>query len=300
MKPSSHLQIQSREGDESASSLVRGRHVKSAGFSAHLRSNGTIRQAILPIAALLLSIVALTAPPLTVPTTGQEPLALGVDANVEGNGPLTLGTIDRQVSVCRGDEFNVDIYIQNVNELLAWETYVGFDPAVLKVTGRDVKMFLAGNPGSSVLDVSGHVPEPGLYPVAAADTSDPPTPDSGSGVLARLTVKTVDQGTSDIELIIRDVDDDGLADLGPLLRNVDGEVLGDTNGDTIFDGSIENAEVTVDPACDVSSNTTPTASTDSGVSPILIALAAAGVAAALLIAGVIAYRRVRGPRTSSG
>jgi hypothetical protein len=300
MKPSSHQQIQNREGDESASSLIRGRHVKNPGFSAHRRSNDTIRQAILPIAALLVSIVALTAPPLTVPTTGQEPLALGIDANVEGNGPLTLGTIDREVSVCRGDEFDVDIYIQNVDELLAWEAYVGFDPAVLKVTGRDVKMFLAGNPGSSVLDVSGHVPEPGLYPVAAADTSDPPTPDSGSGVLARLTMKAVDSGTSDIELVVRDLDDDGHPDQGPLLRNVDGDVLGDTNGDTIFDGTIESAQVTVDSACgNPSSDTTPNASSDGGVSPVLIALAAAGGAAALLIAGVITFRRIRRSRPSS-
>ena len=274
---------------------------ESPGFSTYRRSNRTIRRAILPIAALLLSIVALAAPPASVPAAGQEPLAIGIDANAEGNGPLTLSAIDPRVSVCRGDVFDIDIFIRDVEELLAWEVYVGFDPAVLEVVGRDVEMFLAGNPGSSVLDVSGRVPDPGLYQVAAADTSDPPTPDSGSGVLFRLSVRALNSGTSDIELIVRDVDGDGLADLGPLLRNVDGDVLGDTNGDTIFDGPIENAEVAVDTACaDGPSATTPATSPDGGVSPALIAIAVTGGAVALLIAGVVAFRRVRGPRASSG
>lgn len=274
---------------------------ESPGFSAYRRSNRTIQRAILPIAALLLSIVALAASPVSVPAAGQEPLAIGIDANAEGNGPLTLSTIDPRVSVCRGDVFDVDIFIRDVEELLAWEVYIGFDPAVLEVVGRDVEMFLAGNPGSSVLDVSGRVPDPGLYQVAAADTSDPPTPDSGSGVLFRLSVRALDGGTSDIELIVRDIDGDGLADLGPLLRDVDGDVLGDTNGDTIFDGPIENAEVAVDTTCeDVAPGTTPATSPDGGVSPALIAIAVAGGAVAFLIAGAVAFRRVRGPRANSG
>jgi hypothetical protein len=226
---------------------------------------------------------------------------LGIDASAEGNGPLTLSTVDPCVSVSRGDAFDVDIYIRDVEELLAWQLYVEFDPAVLEVTGRDVEMFLAGNPGSSVLDVSGRVDDPGLYPVAAADTSDPPTPDSGSGVLFRLSMRAAGRGTSEIELIVRDVDGDGLADLGPLLRNVDGDVLGDTNGDTIFDGPIESAQVAVDTACeDVPPGATPATSSDGGVSPALIAIAAAGGAAAFLAAGFVALRLVRGPRASSG
>ena len=276
---------------------------ESPGFSTYCRSDRTIRRAILPIAALLLSIVALAAPPVSVPAAGQEPLAIGIDANAEGNGPLTLSTIDPRVSVCPGDVFDVDIFIRDVEELLAWEVYVGFDPAVLEVVGRDVEMFLAGNPGSFVLDVSGRVPDPGLYQVAAADTSDPPTPDSGSGVLFRLSMRALDLGTSEIELIVRDIDGDGLADLGPLLRNVDGDVLGDTNGDTIFDGPIAGVEVAVDTDCDGAAldSTTPTASSNGGgVSPALVAIAAVVGAIAFLIVGVVALRLVRGRRASSG
>lgn len=286
----------SREGDESASSRMYHRGDESPGFSVPHRSDRTIRQAIPPIAALLLSMVALTAPPLSVPTIGQEPLTLGIDANAKGNGPLTLSTIDPCVSVSPGDVFDVDIYIQDVEELLAWEVYVGFDPAILEVAGREVEMFLAGNPGSSVLDVSGRVPEPGLYQVAAADTSDPPTPDSGSGALFRLSLRALDRGTSEIRLIVRDIDGDGLADLGPLLRNVDGEILGDTNGDTIFDGPMESAQVAVDTACEgVAPVTTPTTSSGGGLSAAAWALIGVGSAAVLAASGAgwFALRRRR-------
>lgn len=242
---------------------------------------------------------ALTAPPLSVPTASQGPLTLGIDANAEGNGPLTLGNIDSQVSVCRDATFDIDVYIQNVEELLAWQVYIGFDPDVLEVVGRDVEMFLAGNPGSSVLDVSGRTPDPGLYQVAAADTSDPPTPDSGSGVLFRLSVKALADGSSDIELVERDIDGDGLADLGPLLRNVDGEILGDSNGDSIFDGPTESASVTVETDCEDGAPTSTSSPDDTGVSPTLIAIAAVGGVVALLIAGLATLRLIRSRRTRS-
>lgn len=226
---------------------------------------------------------------------------MGIDAKVEGNDPLSLSTVDSCVSVSRDDVFDIDIYIRDVEELLAWEVYIGYDPTVLEVVGRDVEMFLAGNPGSSVLDVSGHLPNrDGLYRAAAADTSDPPTPDSGSGVLVRLSLKALNRGTTDIELITRDVDGDGLADLGPLLRNVDADVLGDTNGDTIFDGPIDNAKVAVETDCEGGSPVGAPATTSDGVSPALIAIAAVGGALALLTAGLVAFRLVRRSRVGSG
>ena len=248
-----------------------------------------------------MSITALAAPLTDAPVAGQESLALGVDADPDGNGPLSLATIDACTSVARDDVFDVDIYIENAQELLAWEAYIGYDPEILDVVGRDVEMFLAGNPNSSVLDVSGRVPDPGLYQVAAADISDPPTPDSGSGVLFRLSMKAISSGTSSIELVTRDVDGDGRTDLGPLLRNVDGNVLGDTNGDSIFDGPIGSAEVSVDAPCQgAGSGPASDNSSGGGVSPVFIAIAAAGGAVAALIAGLLAFRRLRRGRSIPG
>ena len=231
------------------------------------------------------------------PVSGQGRLAIGIDANVDGNGPLSLGAIDSCVSVSRGQAFKVDLFIDNVQELLAWEAYIAFDPAVLEVTGRDVEMFLAGNPGSSVLDVSAHLPNrDGLYRAAAADTSDPPTPDSGSGVLVRLTLKALGPGTSQLDLAPRDVNDDGQPDQGPLLRNVDGKVLGDDNGDAIFDGPIHNAEVAVGSPCTNQSSTPTPANSSSGeggLSPVVIGAMAAGASVAVLAGGFLTFRRLR-------
>ena len=241
--------------------------------------------------ALLLIAASLAVPLAGAPANGQGRLAIGIDANVEGNGPLSLGPIDPCVSVSRGQTFDVDFFIQDVDELLAWEAYIAFDPDVLEVTGRDVEMFLAGNPGSSVLDVSGRVPNrDGLYRAAAADTSDPPTPDSGSGVLLRLTLKAVGPGTSQLDLASRDVNGDTLSDQGPLLRNVDGEILGDDNGDAIFDGPTQNAEVAVDEPCkDQGSTPSPTNSSsgNGGLSPLEIGSIAAGASVVALAGGFL-------------
>ena len=267
------------------------------------RSNRTIRSAALPVAALLLSLAALAVPRVTAPAAGQGPLAIGVVANVDGNGPVTLSTIDACMSVSSGDIFDVDIYIQEVDELLAWEAYIEYDPDILEVTGRDAEMFLAANPGSSVLDVSGRIPNrDGLYRAAAADTSDPPTPDSGSGILLRLSLKALGPGTSDIELIKRDINGDGLIDLGPLLRNVDADPLGDTNGDAIFDGPIQNAKVAVDTPCDEESpgTTSDAAEGSGGLSTALIAVLAVVGGGGTLIAGFVAYRLFRRSRATAG
>ena len=203
----------------------------------------------------------------------------------------------------RGQTLDVDFFIQDVDELLAWEAYIAFDPDVLEVTGRDAEMFLAGNPGSSVLDVSGRVPNrDGLYRAAAADTSDPPTPDSGSGVLLRLTLNARGSGTSGLELISRDINGDGLSDQGPLLRNVDGEILGDENGDAMFDGPTQNAEVAVDEPCkdEGSSPSTNSSSGKDGLSAVAIGAIAAGAFFVALAGGFVIFRRFRRQKAGSG
>jgi hypothetical protein len=182
-----------------------------------------------------------------------------------------------------------------VEQLLAWEVYIKYDSTILEVVSRDVQMFLAANPGSSVFDASGAVPDSsGLYRAAAADTSDPPTPDSGSGVLCRLGLKAKAPGTSAVDLAILDIDDDTAPDIGPLLRNLDGEVLGDTNGDSIFDGPIENAQVVVDAPCPGGNSASGASSNDNGgTNPVLIAIAAAAGAIGLIGISLLALRRAR-------
>jgi hypothetical protein len=240
--------------------------------------------ALLALGLALMGLIQLSAPALA------QGLELGIDADPAGNDATTLGPINPCISVRTGDTFTIDIFIQDVKDLLAWELYVGYDPAIVEISKRDVRLFQAANSGSAVFDVSETLPDSdGLYRLAAADTSDPPMPDSGSGVLARLTLKAVAAGISPVELARRDLDDDGRFDLGPFLRDVQGKIIGDSNGDSFADVATASAEIAVDRACaEPGAGEEP--ESEGGISPLAVvipllsvgAIAAAGAAIVLL------------------
>jgi len=173
-----------------------------------------------------------------------------VDADPAGNTATSLASIDPCVRVEEGDTFQIDLFVTGVDDLWAWELYFSFDGDVLNVTDRDVQMLLAANAGSDVWDASDVLPSSGgLYRVGAVDTSRPPAPDSGSGVLARLTLKAVRSGLSPATLTTLDANSDGKIDLGPQLSRTGVEPIGDTNGDVFFDGPVVNAQIAVARDC---------------------------------------------------
>ena len=200
------------------------------------------------MAAWLLALAALTVANLAVGTgTAQEPPAIGVDADPAGNTPTSLGPIDPCVSVNKGDTFEIDLFITNVSELKAWEVYLSFDGSIVHVLDRDVKLFQAANANSDVFDASETLPSSGgLYRLGALDFGQP---DSGSGVLARLTLKAVGAGTSPVIIITLDANNDGKPDLGTRLKQQQEEPIGDTNGDEFFDGSVVNAQIAAERNC---------------------------------------------------
>jgi hypothetical protein len=198
-------------------------------------------------------------------SAAQEAVTIGVDADPTGNTATSLGPIDPCLSVSTGDTFQVDVFVADVADLLAWETYLVYDISVINIVSRDVMMFQAANAGSNVFDVSEALPDiDGQYGIAAVDLAEPPAPDSGSGVLARLTLKAVGAGVSPLSLSAVDINGDGKMDLGPSLKDSQAEPIGDLDGDKFFDGTISNAQVAVDTACPegtpVPSPTAPAAS----------------------------------------
>lgn len=183
-------------------------------------------------------------------SAAQETVSIGVDADPTGNTATSLGPIDSCVSVSTGDTFQVDLFVTDVPDLLAWETYFVYDMSVINIDSRDVMMFQAANTGSNVFDVSEGLPDiDGQYGVAAVDLAEPPVPDSGSGVLARLTLKAIGTGVSPASLSPIDINEDGRIDLGPFLTASRGESIGDQDEDGFFDGPISNAQIAVDTAC---------------------------------------------------
>jgi hypothetical protein len=209
---------------------------------------------MLASAALAGAVLALAAAAGGLLATGyssaQEAVTIGVDAESAGNTATSLGPIDPCVSVNVGDTFQVDIFVTNVADLLAWETYLVYDGSIIDLISRDVMMFQAANAGSKVFDVSEGLPDiDSHYRIAAVDLADPPALDSGSGVLARLTLKAVGPGVSQLSLSPIDINGDGSMDLGPSLRNGEAESIADSDGDGFFDGPIANAEIAVGTTC---------------------------------------------------
>ncbi|MDO8614946.1 MAG: cohesin domain-containing protein [Dehalococcoidia bacterium] len=183
-------------------------------------------------------------------TEAQAPTSVSVDVVPAGNTAASVGTIQACASAQKGDSFIVNIVISDVKDLLASELAVSYNPDVLEVTGRDVEQFQAASAGSQILDLSGKVPDDdGRYEIQFVDTADPLAPENGSGILATLTLRAKGDGASPISIAPVDLNGDGKPDRGILLRNAAGDAIGDTSGDSLFDGPAKDAEVRVGESC---------------------------------------------------
>jgi hypothetical protein len=262
----------------------------------------------LRFAAAVISLAVTLAAGVAVPhlQAQQVETSIGIDADSSGNTETALGTIDECVEISEGGSHSVDIFLQDVTDLLAWEAVLTFEPEVLQVVDKDVQLFMAANGGSDVQDVSGELPDgDGRYWVQAFDAADPPAPDSGSGVLVRVTVKGVGPGVSELRLPLSDLDGDGNPDEGPLLRDVDVNSIGDMNGDTLFDGPIAEARIAVDASCE--DELGPAAQTKGeggdhgdGISAVTIVVVVVGVIASVSVGALAATRAVRRRPSASG
>lgn len=230
------------------------------------------------------------------PAQAQQPeTSIGVDADTTGNTATTLGTIDECVVIGGGDSHEIDIFVEDVSDLLAWEAVIVFEPKVIQIVDEDVQLFMAANEGSDVQDVSGELPDgDGRYWLQAFDAADPLAPDSGTGVLARVTVKGVGPGVSQVSLPLSDLDDDGNPDEGPLLRDVDVNAIADVDGDTLFDGTISEARIAVDASCsDPLGPAVAGGGGGGGVGAITVLTLVVGSVASVTVGGLAALWAVR-------
>ncbi|MGQ9674592.1 MAG: cohesin domain-containing protein, partial [Chloroflexota bacterium] len=175
--------------------------------------------------------------PGVAPALSQGVTTIGVDADPTqspANTATSLGSIESCISVASNDTFDVDIFITDVTDLLSWEMDFQYASSVVNVSAVNVKMFQAANPGSNVFNASESTPDSdGSFHVSAAELGVG-AEDSGSGVLARLTLKAVGPGASPADL------------LSAMFRDKNNQFIGDTNGDGYFDGPVFNAQIAVD------------------------------------------------------
>ncbi len=202
--------------------------------------------ALLTLLAPLLMLAALLFPNGT--GTAQEPVELGADTDPDGNTATFVGTRDDCVSVDAGDTFEFDIFVSHVDNLVAWELYLRFDSSIIEVVDADMHMFLANNPRSKLIKKWVPVSD-GQHFLGAADRKLLGV--SGSGVLARLTLRAMAPGISAAEFTYRDVDGDGNVDIGPRLTDSGGIAVGDVTGDGVFDGPTYHALIAVGESCPI-------------------------------------------------
>ena len=225
----------------------------------------------------------------------QDSPSLGIDADPTGNTATLLDSRQVCIAVDSGDSFDIDITVENVSDLSAWEVYLGYDASVIQVVDRDVQMFLTSAPGSNAFDLSESVPDNNdPFRIGAANISDPPEGVSGSGVLARLTLQAVGGGVTD--LTVGPQPTDAGRPIGPTLTDVNGNQIADSDGDSMFDAPILDAIIAVDESCDTSGGvaTAVLGGDDGGVAWWIFLAAAVGLVATAGIGGVafITLRKV--------
>lgn len=177
----------------------------------------------------------------------QASTTVGIDANPSGNSATSLGDIDQCVSVATGTTFDIDIFVTDVNDLAGWQAAFIYDPSVVIVADAKLDLFLTADPGSRITDLSEPRPDQdGLYAFAAIDLIQPEG-ESGSGVLATVSLQAMASGASTLALE------------RVILGNSSANPIGDIDGDQFFDGPVYSAQVAVDQSCLVAPPPTPTA-----------------------------------------
>jgi len=176
----------------------------------------------------------------------QSATIVGVDADIDDNNDGTpdntatsLGAINSCISVNPDSVFSIDLFIQEVTNLDAWDAIFQFDESVLEVNSLAVADFFLGSNVYTHL----HCYTDGVCEVGGQDQSQSHAGHDGSGVLGRLEFTAIGTGISEANL-----------DLRPpasmvVLRDGEGTPIGDDDGDGFFDGTILNATIAVGLPC---------------------------------------------------
>ncbi|MEX1193648.1 MAG: thrombospondin type 3 repeat-containing protein [Dehalococcoidia bacterium] len=213
--------------------------------------SGTYKRGILGIAgAMIIATIAI----LALQGNGQlahanHTVEFGVDVNSSGNTATVAGTVDTCRVVSLLQTFDVDIIMKNITGpgLVAFEAYFQYDPAKLQIMSGTI-MFQSAQAGSSVTNTSEVLPDsdvPGIFRVGGVETAQFQG-DIGSGVMIRLSVKALANGTSYAKVTKIDSDGDGVADFGIILRDANADLIGDTaDADPFFDGTTHTSAIII-------------------------------------------------------
>lgn len=164
---------------------------------------------------------------------------VGIDADTTGNTATSLGTIDDCASVIGiGQTKTIDLYVQDVTNLGTFGATLNYDPTELRVIILEAEgQFLGSTP--DILIAANSLPDiDGTFDIVILVTLLG-TPQSGSGVLVRLTLESLVAGESPLTLSDIVLQDDQF--LG---------IPHNTTGATIWVGSSCSGDFDSDGFCD--------------------------------------------------
>lgn len=180
--------------------------------------------------------------------------AISIDADPSGNTATNLGDIDACREVAVGEQFDIDLTIENISSLAAFSITLTYEEGSLEVAGQDVDLFLGSAPTSDVADNSDSFPDSdGIYEVRAFElSSDPDAIESGSGVLARISLVAASSGVSTLSVKVPSI--------GPILTDGDGDALEPADEFGVWLGDVSDAQIAIDEECPpVTTSPTPAA-----------------------------------------
>lgn len=181
--------------------------------------------------------------PTPTPTPVPSRLSLlAIDADVIGGGANTadsLGARDECAALAVGGEREIDIVVEGApavgadgksGGLHAFQFRLEYDPKLVRVAAVQAEYLLATREGSKLMSFGDVAPDSdGSLLVAFADFGEGDVNEDGSGVLARITLKAVGQGTAVLTL--------------------DGVIVVDNDKRAYAVGSVEGARVEAGGAC---------------------------------------------------
>jgi len=181
----------------------------------------------------------------------QEKAIVGIDTDTSGNTATSLGPTNSCVSLSSGQTTNVDLFIKDINLISSQGVSLEYDRSLIEVTSINPNMLLTANSGSSPANFSEIHNDQGYSLVALVDqnTAAYQSVETGSGVLARITLKAKGSGLTLLKITPKDLNQDKIIDYGPGFNNAGGYKIGDTNKDGIFDGPVLNAVIAINRPC---------------------------------------------------
>lgn len=132
---------------------------------------------------------------------------LAIDTGVTGNTPTSFGTVESCASVTTGASVTIDIVVDSVpaeinqhGGILAFQFELRYKKRALAVESVDNAQMLTANAGSSPIEFTDPLPDrDGSLVTIYADLGEG-EPESGAGVLSRITLRKLSRATASIEI----------------------------------------------------------------------------------------------------